>query len=68
MIVPHTLLESATLDALIEDFVTRSGAVHGQTDVPLAEMTGEVRKQLENGAAEIVYDEQQESWTIVVRR
>lgn len=68
MIVPHTLLNAQTLNSLIEDFVTRDGAVHGHADVALEEMIAAVRLQLENGGARIVYDEQQQNWTIVVKQ
>jgi uncharacterized protein YheU (UPF0270 family) len=50
---------------LIEDFVTRNGAIHGHTDVTLREMAASVRDQLANGGAEILFDEESQSWTIV---
>ena len=65
MIVPHKLINPDTLKSLIEDFVTRRGAVHGHADATLGEMIQSVRDQLENGAAEILYDEQEQNWTIV---
>ena len=68
MIVPHTLLNAQTLNSLIEDFVTRNGAIHGHADVALKEMTDAVRQQLENGGAQIFYDEQEQNWTLVVKQ
>ena len=68
MIVPYTLLSIQTLNSLIEDFVTRNGAIHGHAEVALDEMIDAVRQQLVNGGAEIIYDEQQQNWTIVVKQ
>jgi len=65
MIIPHELLKAEILHALIEDFVTRNGAIHGHVDTTLQEMIQTVRQQLENGTAEILYDEENHNWTIV---
>ena len=65
MVVPYELLSPEILDKLIEDFVTRNGAIHGHTDVTLEEMAASVRDQLANGDAEILFDEESQSWTIV---
>ena len=65
MVVPYELLSPEILNALIEDFVTRNGAIHGHTDVTLREMAASVRDQLANGGAEILFDEESQSWTIV---
>ena len=65
MVVPYELLSAEILDKLIEDFVTRNGAIHGHTDVTLAEMAASVRAQLATGGAEILFDEESQSWTIV---
>jgi uncharacterized protein YheU (UPF0270 family) len=67
MIIPHTQLQPETLTALIEEFVTRDGAVHGHHHTSLEEMIRAVRRQLETGKAEIVYDEETETCTIVVK-
>lgn len=65
MVVPYELLSPEILNKLIEDFVTRNGAIHGHTDATLGEMAASVRDQLANGAAEILFDEESQSWTIV---
>jgi uncharacterized protein YheU (UPF0270 family) len=65
MVIPHELLNPETLNALIEEFITRSGAVHGHTEMTLADKIQAVRTQLEAGEAEICYDEQSQNWTIV---
>ncbi|MCE9554891.1 MAG: YheU family protein [Planctomycetes bacterium] len=65
MAVPHNELRPETLRALIEEFVTRDGAVHGHMETPLEIQMEAVRRQLEAGTIQIVFDEQSETWTIV---
>ena len=65
MVIPFEQLDPATLSALIEEFVTRDGAVHGHTDATIEQMCADVREQLRSRTAQIVYDERDESWTIV---
>ena len=67
IIVPAEQLQPHTLEALIEDFITRRGAVHGHRDVPLDVQVESVRRQLANGKAAIIFDEEDESWNIVSR-
>ena len=66
--VPHGNLHPQTLQALIEEFLTRDGAVHGHTDVPLSARVQAVHRQLQSGEAVIVYDEASESCTIVSKQ
>ena len=64
IIVPNDSLRPATLQAVIEEFVTREGAVHGHTDTPLKVQIEMVRRQLRSGEAVIVFDQATESCTI----
>lgn len=56
MIIPHTELSPDALQALVEEFVTRSGTDYGSSEASLAEKVQHVVRQLENGKAVIVYD------------
>ncbi len=68
MIVPHESLRPETLTALIEEFVTREGAIHGRGDeIDLSQKVATVRAQLKAGRTVIVYDEIGESCTFVPR-
>ena len=67
MIIPHEQLSEETLQALVEEFVTRQGAVHGHAETPVERMIEEVRAQLRSGRAVILFDEEDESCTIVSR-
>ena len=67
MIVPHDHLKAQTLRALIEEFVTRDGALHGHTDTPMDQMVASVLARLRGGRAVIVYDEETETTSIVAK-
>lgn len=62
--VPHTSLRPETLTALIEEFVTREGAVHGHAEALLESSIESVRRLLASGKAVIVFDDETESCTI----
>ena len=61
MSIPWSELAVDTLQALIESFVLREGTDYGMYDVPLAAKVSQVRKQLERGEAQIVFDAATES-------
>lgn len=65
-IVPYQQLHPDTLAALIEEFVTRDGAIHGHTDTPLQQMVQSVHRQLIAGTIVIVFDEDSETCTMVL--
>lgn len=65
MIIPHQQLAPETLDALIEEFVTREGTEYGEQDVPLTTKVSQVRDQLERGTVVIVFDPAIETTSLV---
>ncbi len=65
MIIDHQLLSPASLEGLIESFVSREGTDYGEVEVSLADKTAEVKRQLDNGEALILYDEKTESATVM---
>ncbi|WP_265422147.1 YheU family protein [Aeromonas salmonicida] len=65
MIIPWQDLDSDTLNNLLEHFVLREGTEYGEHDVSLADKVDEVRQQLKQGLALIVYSELHESINIV---
>lgn len=67
MIIPHQQLAPATLQALVEEFVTRDGTDYGHAEVDMAQKAQQVIRQLERGAAVILFDTVTESCTIVRR-
>lgn len=61
MLIPYQELEPATLRKVIEEFVTRDG-----TDVSIVETRIEaVLKQLENGRAELHFDDDTKTCNIL---
>ncbi len=67
MIVPIDQLQPATLESLIEEFISRHGAVHGHTEPTMESQVRQVREQLRRGLAVIVFDEVEESCSIVLK-
>jgi uncharacterized protein YheU (UPF0270 family) len=67
IIVPHAELSADALAGVIESFVLREGTDYGDRDVPFETKVMQVRRQLERREAEIVFDQNTESITIVVR-
>lgn len=64
MIIPYQELSVDALQALIEEFVTRSGTDYGTSEASLAEKVEQVKQQLQKGEAVIVYDAAMESCNI----
>jgi uncharacterized protein len=65
MLIPYDQLSPETLDALIEEFITRHGAVHGHDETPLERLIAQVKAQLRQGKVAISYDEEAETCNIV---
>jgi uncharacterized protein YheU (UPF0270 family) len=67
MIIPHEQLSPEALQGLIEEFVTRDGTDYGEQEVSLERKIQQVRRQLEEGTAVILYDDESSSSTIVFK-
>jgi uncharacterized protein YheU (UPF0270 family) len=65
MIIPHRMLSPEALHGVIEAFVTREGTDYGAQEVSLATKVMQVRQQLDDGTAVLVYDEATASCTIL---
>ena len=64
MIIPHTDIAPATLNALIEEFVTRDGTDYGDIEASIATKVQQVINQLERKEVFIVYSEEYETCNI----
>jgi uncharacterized protein YheU (UPF0270 family) len=64
MIIPHHMLSPEALHRVIEAFITREGTDYGEHDIPLVTKVLQVCKQLDEGTAVIVYDQETESCTM----
>jgi uncharacterized protein YheU (UPF0270 family) len=65
MIIPLEQLSHETLTAIIEDFILREGTEYGAEDVSKEAKVCQVKKQLEQGHAVLVYSELHESINIL---
>jgi|TARA_B100000767_G_C19721421_1_gene517451 hypothetical protein len=65
MIIPLTQISTATLDAIIEDFVLREGTEYGLEDISKEDKIAQVKHQLNSGNAVLVYSELHESVNIL---
>lgn len=64
MIIPYTDIAPATLNSLIEEFVTRDGTDYGGTEASMATKVQQVINQLERKEVFIVYSEEYETCNI----
>jgi len=67
MIIPLEQINEETLTAIIEDFILREGTDYGVVDASKADKIAQVKLQLHQGSAEIVYSELHESVNILPR-
>jgi uncharacterized protein YheU (UPF0270 family) len=65
MIIPLDQLPNETLTAIIEGFLLREGTEYGAKDVSKEAKSSQVKKQLEQGSAVLVYSELHESINIL---
>ena len=66
MQIPHRELSDEALRGVVEAFVLREGTDYGQRDYSLEEKIAAVIRQLDRGEAEILFDSDTESVSIVV--
>jgi len=64
--IPHTELPADTLKNVIEAFVLREGTDYGATEYSLEQKVAHVMQQLQRREAQIVFDPNTESVSIVV--
>ena len=65
VIIPYQSLDPDTLTAMLEEFVTRDGTDYGEFEATLSVRVGQVRHQLESEKAAIVFDADEETFSIV---
>ena len=66
--IPHTELSAEVLERVIESFVLREGTDYGPQEVTLEGKVAQVRRQLERGEAQILFDPNTDTIDIVVAR
>lgn len=68
MVLAPEQLSAAALRGLIEDFVTRDGTDYGAVERSVEEKAQQVAEQLAAGDAQIVFDSDNETASIVLTR
>ena len=63
-IIPVNKLSTKTLKGVIEEFITRSGTDYGAVESSLDTKFNQVKNQLENGLAVLVFDDETETTNI----
>mgnify|MGYP003580572908 CR=1 FL=1 len=65
--IPHTELSPEALRGVVESFVLREGTDYGEREFSLDQKVAHVLRQLERGEAQIMFDPNTESVTLVVK-
>jgi uncharacterized protein YheU (UPF0270 family) len=66
IVVPHAELSPGALRGVVESFILREGTDYGERDVSFESKVAQVRRQLDSGEAQIVFDPDSESIDIVL--
>jgi uncharacterized protein len=67
IMVPYTELAADLLHAVVESYVLREGTDYGEKEFSLEDKVAHVTKQLERGDAQIVFDPETETVSIIRR-
>ena len=67
MLIPYTELSAETLQALIEDFVTRDGTDYGQNEMSMQDKAERLMALLKKGELVITYNPDTETCGLVLR-
>jgi hypothetical protein len=67
VVVPYTELAPELLHAVIESYVLREGTDYGEKEFSLEDKVAHVAKQLKRGDAQIVFDPETETVSIIRR-
>lgn len=65
VVVPHTELATDVLRGVVESIVLREGTEYGEKEFSLEEKVTQLMRQLETGAAQIIFDPTSETVDVV---
>jgi uncharacterized protein YheU (UPF0270 family) len=68
MEIPYKKLNDETLQAVIEEFISREGTDYGEQEYDLSQKVQQVRNQLERGDIFLSYDPETQSCQLQPRR
>ena len=67
MVIPYQKLQEETLLNLIQEFIMREGTDYGHGEYSIEDKIKQVLQQLKEGKVQIVFDNEDQSFNIVVR-
>ncbi len=67
MILDHRQITPEALHALIEAFLLAQGVGMEEVDVPLSDLTAQVKHRLDSGSLVVVFDQESETPNILER-
>lgn len=65
--VPVERLDSAVLQALLEEFASRDGTDYGRYELTLEQKVSDLSAQLQSGQLQLLYDSDCEQWDLLPR-
>lgn len=65
--VPAQRLQEDVLQALLEEYATRDGTDYGEQERTLDDKVGRLRRLLQAGELQLLYDLESEHWDLVPR-
>lgn len=65
LIIPPDQLEPQTLEAVLDEFITREGTDYGEQEWSLAQKREQLYRQLQQGHASLCYDPVSQSCTVL---
>lgn len=65
--IPPDRVPPDVLQALLEDFASRDGTDYGLQETPLATKVASLRRQLDAGDIQLLYDSESQEWDLVDR-
>ena len=66
--IPYQMLTSETLNALIEDFVTRDGTDYGERECSVETKVAQVFSLIKSGEIVIAFDDYSQTCNLILRK
>jgi hypothetical protein len=68
MVVPYEKLSSDALSGVLEEYASREGTEHGAQDISMDSKVQQLKAQLMQGKALIVFDEESGTCNLILKR
>ncbi len=68
LVIPHKELAPATLQAILEEFITREGTDYGSQEITLERKVSQVLKGIEAGDYLIIFDQSSQGVHLITKQ